>query len=87
MSTSVVTVSTSCVLLLMSTLDSIPSTSIANVSSSLPNILSPTSIYSYININVNNDDNSSRLVQIDQFEDPGFWPNIISQDFRTQIID
>lgn len=63
------------------------STSLADVSFSkaLPN---STSFSVSIQIDSNIDiENNSQLVEIDQFEDPGLWPDIISQDFRTQIID
>jgi len=72
----------------ITSLDSIPSTSTVDVSSfkALPNsILSPASIHT--NTNDDTDVDSSRLVWIDQFEDPGLWPDIISHDFLTQIID
>lgn len=75
--------STSCAVSFIS-LDLIPSTSTAKVSKALPNsISSPTLIH--IN-DGNNDididvDNSSRLVRIDQFEDPGLWPDIIYDNF------
>jgi len=69
-------------------LDSIPSTSIIDVSSfrALPNSISfPASIHT--DTNDSDIDILNRLVWIDQFEDPGLWPDIISQDFLTQITD
>jgi len=71
-------------------LDSIPSTLTVDVSSfkALPNsILSPASIHTDTNDDIGIDVDSSRLVRIDQFENPGLWPDIISHDFLTQIID
>jgi len=75
MSSSVISTS-SCVLPLMSTtsLDSIPSTSTVDVSSfkALPNlILSPASIHTDANDDNDIDVDSSQLVRISKFEDPG----------------
>lgn len=86
-STSLVASTSSCASSLISTSSDPTLTSITEVSfpkslSNSPPALIDTNIDTNINV-----DNNSRLVQIEQFEDPGLWPDIISEDFRTQMID
>lgn len=64
---------------------SLPSTTEVSFPKSLPNS-PPALIDTNIDTNINVD-NNSQLVQIDQFEDPGLWPDIISEDFQTQMFN